>query len=129
MCGACADLRDGRPPISGKNQPPLGVIEAPSEGGSVSPTFVVKGWAGDDRGIRAVRVLIDGELTALASFAWTRPDVTQAYPHFKHGTDRLGFEATVTAAVPGLHVVGVELVDSNGVAVDLGVRRVNVHPR
>ena len=129
MSGACVYFQDGRPRISGNNQPPLGVIESPPEGGSVSPTFVVRGWAGDDRGIRAVRILIDGELTTLANFAWARPDVTQAYPHFRHGTDRLGFEATVSAALPGLHVVGVELVDSNDVPVDLGVRHINVLPR
>lgn len=108
------------------NQPPLGVIDRPIEGATEQPSFKVTGWAGDDRGIRAVRVLVDGKLAAVASFVWERPDVTKVYPHFRHGTDRHGWETTVDTGVPGVHTVRVEAVDTEGVTSDLGTRTVTV---
>jgi hypothetical protein len=122
------DGPDNRDTARPENLAPLGVIDEPREGPMPS-TFKVTGWAGDDRGIRAVRVYVDGELTALASFARDRPDVTAAYPRFRHGTDRLGYEATVESISPGPHVVRVEAVDSDGVTTDLGTRRISVAVR
>ena len=129
MCAGCTNQRGGSHTLPGENQAPLAVIEEPRDGTASSPTFRVTGWAGDDRGIRAVRVFLDGELVALASFAWDRPDVTKVYPHLKHGTNRLGYEATVDAALPGPHVVRVEAVDSDGLTTDCGTRRVIVAAR
>jgi hypothetical protein len=93
------------------------------------PTFRVRGWAGDDRGIRAIRVLVDGELAAMAAFTWERPDVSAVYPHFRHGNDRHGWETTVDGASPGLRAVRVEAVDTDGVTSDLGTVRVTVSVR
>ena len=123
------DGPDNRDTAHPENQAPLGAIDEPREGPVPSTSFKVRGWAGDDRGIRAVRVFIDGELIALAGFAWSRPDVTKAYPFLSHGTDRLGYEATVDALAPGVHAVRVELVDSDGVTSDLGTRRITVGDR
>ena len=120
-----ASLTAGR----GENQPPLGTIERPIDGATEQPSFKVIGWAGDEKGIRAVRVLVDGKLAAVASFVWERPDVTKVYPHFRHGTDRHGWETTVEIAVPGLHTVRVEAVDTEGATTDLGTRTVTVVAR
>ena len=100
-------------------------MEEPRDGASASPSFLVKGWAGDDRGIRAVRVFVDGELIGLADFAWDRPDVSAVYPQFKHGTDRHGWEKTVEIA-PGPHTVRVDAVDIDGAVSELGTRRLIV---
>jgi hypothetical protein len=120
----CAQGR-GAHAIRGENPPPLGVIEEPREGATALPSFKITGWAGDDRGIRAIRVFLDGELIALAEFAWERPDVSMIYPHFKHGTDRHGWQTTIEAAA-GSHVVHVEAVDIDGSTSALGTRRIAV---
>jgi hypothetical protein len=127
-CGCVdrASLTDAR---RGANQPPLGTIERPIDGATVPPSFTVIGWAGDDRGVRAVRVLVDGKLAAVASFAWERPDVTKVYPHVRHGTDRHGWETTVEAGAPGVHTVRVEAMDTDGATRDLGTRTVTVAAR
>lgn len=122
---ACADSRGREHALHGENQPPLGMLEEPRDGTTVSRSFKVRGWAGDDRGIRAVRVFLDGELIALADFAWDRPDVSMVYPHFKHGTDRHGWERTVET-VAGPHELRVEAVDIDGVTSALGTLRIAV---
>jgi Bacterial Ig domain len=124
----CAGRRDDSSALRGGNQPPLGVIESPREGATALRSFTVTGWAGDDRGISAVRVFLDGELVGLADFAWDRPDVSTVYPHVRHGTDRHGWEATVVT-LPGTHAVHVEAVDIDGATSDLGSRRLIVADR
>ena len=107
------------------NQAPLGMMEAPRNGTVTLRSFTVTGWAGDDRGIRAVRVFVDGELIGLADFVWDRPDVSAVYPQFRHGTDRHGWEKTVEIA-PGPHTVRVDVLDIEGAVSDLGTRRLVV---
>jgi Bacterial Ig domain len=122
----CADRPDGVPSSLGDNQAPLGVIEQPADDATVASEFKVAGWAGDDRGIVAVRVYVDEELKMLAGFALDRPDVTKVYPHFRHGTDRHGYEATVRGLSPGPHTVRVDAIDSDGVTAVFGTHRVTV---
>lgn len=116
-------VRDSR---RGANQPPLGVIEEPLDGATAVRAFTVSGWAGDDRGIREIRVLVDGQLAAVASFVQNRPDVTRVYPQFRHGNDRHGWTATVDVGAPGPHIVQVVALDSDGVTSELGVRGISV---
>ena len=104
------------------------MIEEPREGTTALPSFIATGWAADDRGIRAVRVFLDGELVALAEFARDRPDVSTVYPNVRHGTDRHGWEVTVVTT-PGTHVLHAEAVDIDGVTSDLGTRRLVVSDR
>src|SRR3954463_15171126 len=75
--------------------PPLGVIELPPDSAITGNDVKLTGWAGDDVGVRLVRVLVDGNVVALAAFTVDRPDVTKVYPQLRHGTDRYGYEATV----------------------------------
>jgi hypothetical protein len=101
------------------------VIDEPREGTTVQPSFKVIGWAGDDRGIRAVRVFVDGALIGFADFVWERPDVSAVYPQFRHGTGRHGWEKTAEIA-PGPHTVRVDAIDIDGAVSDLGTRRLVV---
>jgi hypothetical protein len=125
-CAACTDRSGSAAIAHGANQPPLGVIEEPAEGATVPASFVMRGWAGDDRGIRMIRVTVNGALASVGSFTTLRPDVSKVYPHLRHGTDRHGWEASVKATFAGFHVVRVEAVDSDGAATELGTRRVVV---
>lgn len=122
-CGACS--ASSHEP----NQPPHGHIDEPHEGAMAQSTFRVRGWAGDDRGIRAIRVLVDGQLAAVAAFTWDRPDVSEVYPNFRHGNDRHGWETAIDGALPGLHTVHVEAVDTDGATSDLGSVRITVPNR
>jgi hypothetical protein len=120
----CADAppADGTPAAKA---PPRGVVEDPPEGQSDNKIRVT-GWAGDDVGIRLVRVSIDGHLVALADFVVERPDVTRVYPQLRHGTDRYGYETVVDNIPPGGHVVTVEAVDTDGLSTALGQRHIQV---
>jgi hypothetical protein len=128
-CTACIDSSDSVRITNGPNQSPLGVIDEPRDGATVQSSFRVRGWAGDDRGIRGVRVFIDGDLAAVAAFTWDRPDVTNVHPHFRHGNDRHGWETIVDSVVPGPHAVHVEAIDTDGATSDLGTVRVIVDAR
>jgi hypothetical protein len=119
--GACIGPRDSRHALSGQDQPPLGVVDEPREGATARSSFRVSGWAGDDRGLSAVRVFLDGHLVALGAFSRERPDVSTVYPQFRHGTDRHGWE-TIVETVAGPHTIRVEAVDIAGATTDLGTR-------
>jgi hypothetical protein len=110
----------------GSHQPPRGVVELPVDGASERSPLRIAGWAGDDHGIVAVRVIVDGKLAAVASFVALRPDVTKAFPQLRHGTDRHGWEALVDAGGNGPHIVHVIAVDTDGATTDLGTRSVTV---
>lgn len=84
----------------------------------------MRGWAGDDRGVRSIQVRVDGALSALGAFTWERDDVLLYYPAFEHGNRRLGWTARVPDLAPGPHVVQVVLVDINGLTSDIG--RLNI---
>lgn len=128
-CNASRDASPSLRSARGPNQAPLGVIDRPTDGATVPTSFNVTGWAGDDRGILMVRVLVDGKLAGIASFVAERPDVTRVHPHLRHGTDRHGWEAIVEAGEPGAHALRVEAVDSDGVTSELGRRRITVAAR
>jgi hypothetical protein len=81
---------------------------------------------GDERGIREVRVLLDGEVVAVLTPTWDRPDVTAAYPTFRHGDDRHGWRTLVELGAPGLHTLSAQAVNVAGVTADLGVRVITV---
>jgi hypothetical protein len=129
LCLGCTDRRDAQTAIAAGNQAPLGAIEEPADGQRVGLTFKVVGWAGDDRGIRMIRVSIDGRLAAVGSFTLNRPDVTKAYAHLRHGTDRHGWETTIDMSAPGSYALSVQAVDTDGISTELGVHRVNVSAR
>jgi Bacterial Ig domain len=108
------------------NHIPMGVIEAPLDGATASGSLKIAGWAADDFGVRSIQVHVDGELVAIVGLSVQRPDVSTAYPHFRHGTDRHGWEASVERLSSGRHTIRVEAVDSNGAIADLGTRQVVV---
>jgi Bacterial Ig domain len=121
---ACA-TPEAQPTAHSENRVPLGVIDTPLDGVRVAQPIVVRGWAGDDRGIRSVRVFVDGDLVGMAEFAWERPDVSAVYPELRHGTDRHGWEKRIDI-VQGPHTLRVDVVDIDGAVSVLGQRRVTV---
>lgn len=105
---------------------PMGHIDEPLRDATVVSDLRVSGWAGDSRGIREVRVLVDGKVAAVTALTWDRPDVSAIYPEFRHGSDRHGWRANVEVPAPGVHRLSVEAVNLNGVSGELGARVITV---
>lgn len=110
-------------PPPAEQAPPLGSVEHPPDGAHLR-TLELRGWAGDERGVRSIQVRVDGDLAALGAFTWERDDVLLYYPAFEHGNRRLGWTARVPDLAPGPHVVEVVLVDINGLTSAIG--RLNI---
>ncbi len=130
FASAC-DNASGTPPRSFLhpiNHEPLGVFDVPLDGTTVPSSITVAGWAADDRGIREVRVFVDGHPAALAGFNLVRPDVSAAHPRARHGTDLHGWQTSVQLGLPGRHTIDVRVTDTNGITVNLGTRVVTVEP-
>jgi hypothetical protein len=109
------------------NELPLGHVDAPAEGAQVASTMTIGGWALDDRGVRAVRVYIDGHFADEIEPNTDRPDVTKAYPQYARGGNLHGWTLAVSFANPGPHVIVAQAVDSDGATRDIGT--INVTSR
>ena len=105
---------------------PIGNIDEPLRDVTATGPLNLRGWAGDVRGIREVRVLLEGQVVAVTPLNWDRPDVSAVYPEFRHGTDCHGWGLSVELRVPGLHRLSVHAVNADGVSAEVGVRVVTV---
>jgi hypothetical protein len=109
------------------NELPLGRIDSPAEGAQVTSSVTIGGWALDDRGVRAVRVYIDGHFANETQPNTDRPDVAKAFPQYARETTLHGWTLAVSFAAPGPHVIIAQAVDSDGATRDIGT--VNVTSR
>jgi len=110
------------------NEPPFGFIDGPSDGAVVGRSVVVSGWALDDSEIWAIRLYVDGRLTADARLSVPRPDVAKAARQYARGTDIHGWMVPIDLGPePGPRTVRVEAVDDRGTVQVIGVIRLVVH--
>lgn len=114
------------PALDPTNAPPMGVIDEPANGATVPMSTVAGGWAIDDRGIREIRLYVDGHLANAIPLNTPRPDVAKAYPTYVRGNDVLGWTTTIGFPAPGPHVFSALAVDSDGTRRDLGTVTLNV---
>jgi SAM-dependent methyltransferase len=105
---------------------PMGHIDEPLRDVTTVRRLRLSGWAGDNRGIREVRVVMDGEIVAVSALNWDRPDVSATYPEFRHGSDCHGWRISVELQVPGTHRLSVHAINLDGVSAELGARVVTV---
>jgi Bacterial Ig domain len=123
--GACAAALAGCTPTGGVADPvnelPFGNVDAPSQGAQVKALTGVAGWALDDRGIREIRLYIDGHLANTSKLTQPRPDVSQTFPQYARGRHRHGFTMLAGFDVPGPHTLVVQAVDTDGATRDIGV--------
>lgn len=77
--------------VYGTSQPPLGTVDTPLEGGTVSGAIPVTGWAIDDIGVESVKLYrspVSGEgdtliyLDNAVFVAGARPDIGNVYPDY-----------------------------------------------
>jgi SAM-dependent methyltransferase len=117
-----------RPAPQPDKERPMGHIDSPPRHISAVGPLSVSGWAGDERGIREVRVLLDGRIVAVTAVTIERPDVSAVFPTFRHGHDRHGWSAILQLEEPGPHSMSVQAENVDGITADLGVRIITVPP-
>ena len=118
MLAGCARDDDARDPA---NELPFGNVDVPAQGAEVKALSPVAGWALDDRGVREVRLFVDGHLATTARLTQPRPDVSQIFPQYARGRHRHGWVMLAGFDVPGPHTIVVQAVDTDGATRDIGV--------
>jgi hypothetical protein len=103
------------------NELPSGRVDLPLDGAQVAASVPVGGWALDDRGIKEVRLYVDGHFQIGVPLNTDRPDVSKAFPTYAKKGDRHGWTTAVSFEAPGPHTVVVQAVDSDGATRDIGV--------
>ena len=121
LAGGCGSDSGSNRALDPSNELPLGRIDSPAEGAQVASSVTIGGWALDDRGVRAVRVYIDGHFANETQPNTDRPDVAKAYPQYARDTTMHGWTLAVSFAAPGPHIIIAQAVDSDGATRDIGV--------
>lgn len=121
----CSRLSSNRA-LDPTNELPFGTLDGPADGANVSMVTNAGGWVVDDRGVREVRVYIDGHFVNATPLNTPRPDVAKAYPQFTHESNVLGYTITIEFPTPGAHTVLVQAVDTDGATRDIGNAKVTV---
>lgn len=108
-------------PADPTNELPFGRVDQPADGAVVPASVAVGGWALDDRGIREVRVYVDGHFQIGVPLNTDRPDVSKAFPVYSKNGDRHGWTTAASFEAAGPHTVVVQAVDTDGATRDIGV--------
>jgi Bacterial Ig domain len=111
------------------NELPFGHVDVPVDGARVEAQTPIAGWALDDRGVREIRVYVDGRIVNHGPLTNERPDVSKAYPQYARRGNQHGWTLTMDFAVPGSHAVLVQAVDSDGATRDIGALHVTAVDR
>jgi|SRR4051812_14870660 hypothetical protein len=121
LAGAIAGCSSGKGVYDAANQLPFGSVDVPANGAEVNMLAGISGWALDDRGIREIRVYLDGRLATRAVPTAVRPDVNRTFPRMARPGVPSGWAMLMGYDSPGQHTVVVQAVDSDGATRDIGV--------
>ena len=80
----------------------------------------VAGWALDDKGVKEVRVYIDGHFAESTPLNTPRPDVSKVFPQYANGNHLHGWSIVIAFEAPGIHTILAQAVDTNGATHDIG---------
>ncbi|WP_195245509.1 Ig-like domain-containing protein, partial [Clostridium celatum] len=95
---------------------PLSFLDLPTNGESIkNNTLTIRGWAVHSKGIKEVKVSIDGKYLTNVSIGLDRADVGNAYPQYPN-SNKAGFGGTVdiSSISNGNRKVTVEIVANDG---------------
>ncbi len=97
---------------------PFGVLDTPRDGGTVSGTATLSGWALDNRGVQGVVARIDETTEVPLAYGTDRPDVCAAWPGYPH-CSAVGFSGQVDPTALGgdagcPHLVEIIATDTDG---------------
>ena len=111
------------------NELPFGHVDVPVEGARVNAQTPIAGWALDDRGVREIRVYVDGHIINRGQLTDQRPDVSKEFPQYAHETHLHGWTMLAGFDAPGPHTLLVQAVDSDGATRDIGTLTVTALDR
>ena len=106
-------------PLDPANELPFGALDLPAPNAQVGAVAPIAGWALDDRGIREIRVYVDGHIVNHGGLSNARPDVTKAFPQYARGSDLHGWTLLMGFDAPGVHTVVAQAVDTDGATRDI----------
>ncbi len=94
---------------------PMGYLDSPTQGRTVSSMFDISGWAIDDRKDLGIEVYLDGKRLGQANYGLSRGDVARDYPGLP-GTPNFGFVYHLDTSLfkNGRHVLDVRAFDQAG---------------
>jgi hypothetical protein len=107
-------------PLDPANELPFGHVDMPPAGAGVQIEVGIAGWAMDERGVREIRIYVDGHFAKTTTLNTERPDVSAAFPAVARGTNLHGWTTSITFDAPGVHSIVVQAVDTNGATRDIG---------
>jgi subtilase family serine protease len=93
---------------------PVGWINTPAAGKTVSGTITVSGWYLDGSGVSSVQVLVDGTVNGTAAYGDARPDVEAAYPAYSNANSGFHYNLNTTSLSNGSHIIAVKETGDNG---------------
>jgi large repetitive protein len=108
---------------------PIGVIDQPAAGQTVSGVVKVTGWVLDFNAVDKIELLVDGVVANRADINLPRVDVLEAFPnYFNSATPNPGFVSSFLASrfTNGPHTIEIRVTESNGATFLIGSRTVIV---
>jgi hypothetical protein len=107
--------------------PPFGHLDTPASDATLTGTVDFSGWALDNNAVTAIEIVIDGDVTILATYGNDRPDVCEVWPGYA-GCPAVGFAASLDTATLSAcqHLVEVRAKDAHGNEKTIAARRVSV---
>ncbi len=99
---------------------PIGNLESPANGQTVSGIAAIYGWALDRTGISRIELLIDDQWVGNIPYGGTRDDVKDAYPDYPN-VENSGFVTIWNYSIltPGQHSIRLRLHNLDGLTKDL----------
>jgi hypothetical protein len=109
------------------NNLPFGVMDIPTNNGTVGRVVECAGWALDDTPVRVVRLFVDGRYHGAATPNFARPDLLNVFPKYMPANPTPGWKTTVDLGEsPGAHTILAQAVDDRGATRDIGFVTVNL---
>jgi hypothetical protein len=112
----------------GSNEPPgdallpIGVLDSPHEGDTLSGPIQFRGWALSEDGIQSASLFVDRRMFKTGQIKLSRPDVASAHTDFPEA-GHSGFEINLNPGEipPGKHLCSVQVKSGKGLTRDVGV--------
>lgn len=112
--------------VTVKNSPPIGFIDSPKDGSTITGITNVGGWFLDVSGVSRVEVLVDGQSMGQAQYGLSRPDVLKVMPEYQNANAGYEFALDTNKLSNGWHYITIREIGKNGASSELQSIRVNV---
>lgn len=110
-------------------QIPIGWVDTPSPGATLSGSIPMKGWAADETGITSVCLYVDRkQVSCTEDITIARPDVAAAWPTIP-GSEKSGWQMQLdtSSLSPGQHQMLFQATSKSGTTRDIGLLSVTVN--